>query len=223
MVTILGKMRLARSSVIATVLLISASITWSPVHSLGKRTFGDQCSIGSYLTSFLSTSGERGERTCDTDKGLICTGKCSCPIGRIWDSSSNFFGINVGSGRGCVRGAGSPCYGSKRNSQCVTNAHCEFAVCRCDSGFRQNGGLCILNSNSNSGGSNNVNINVPNFAPDLAGFFNNFIGNNNNNNNNNDNNNGNSNSSPSHNNDDNNNNKITHNSKFNSNRVIFRE
>lgn len=64
---------------ITTVVLVIGIISDHQVSSLGKRSFGESCSIGGSILSLFSR--EREERTCDTDMGLVCTGTCGCPPG----------------------------------------------------------------------------------------------------------------------------------------------
>lgn len=130
-----------RNKDIFFVIVIMFVTSQSSVNSQGKRSFGESCRFGGHITSFFSQDQEQS-RTCDNDMGLICTGTyCACPPGRVWDNGD----ADRGSPRGCARAVGSPCFGasSSRNQQCVSNANCQFAFCRCKPSFRPNGGHCF--------------------------------------------------------------------------------
>lgn len=130
-----------RNKDVLFVIVISFVISHSSVNSLGKRSFGESCRFGGRITSFFSQDDEES-RTCDNDMGLICTGTyCACPPGRVWDNGDS--DSDRGSPRGCAGAVGSPCFGTSRNQQCVSNAHCQFAFCRCKPNFRPNGGHCF--------------------------------------------------------------------------------
>lgn len=141
MITILypqgGRIMTKRKIIITTsIIILFGCFSWPTVQALGKRSYGQSCRVGGHIASFFSS--DREESTCDSDQGLLCAGfggTCTCPPGRIWDSTDDK--------SACLQPAGSPCFGRNADQRCVSNANCEFAICRCNSKFYSSRGRCM--------------------------------------------------------------------------------
>lgn len=116
------------------------------VSAKGKLTYGDDCSVvGGVLSAIRSDDDE--SKICNSDKGLLCTGTCTCPPTRIWDKGYFFGAFGTGS---CVVGANGPC---SKEDTCVSNSECgeNVPVCMCKDGYRAHDSQCISGTSRISG------------------------------------------------------------------------
>jgi len=131
------KFSLAILALFAAVCLVSAK---------GKLNWGEECSVTSGILSSVIRDDDES-KICSSDKGLICTGSCSCPPTRVWDKGY-IFGL-FGTGN-CVVGANGPC---SKEDTCVSNAKCgeNVPLCQCNDGYHAHDSQCVSGSSKVSG------------------------------------------------------------------------
>lgn len=150
-----------------TLPVLTVFLVISAVNSIGLRSYGELCRFTGQITSLFNHDHE--ERTCNSEEGLICTGTCTCPPGRVWDTSASFFGGVRPSGKGCAIPVGRPCF-SRSGNHCVSNSHCTNSLCLCKPKYKRSGQHCVK-----------VIGEGPADAGNLSGFFGHFNTFNNNN------------------------------------------
>ncbi|CAL8109507.1 unnamed protein product [Orchesella dallaii] len=106
------------------------------VFGAGNLGYGDKCSVSSAILQVFTDV--RDSEKCNLDKGLICTGTCTCPPTRVWYKGPlwGLFG-----GGYCIAGANGPCV---KGEKCVDNAVCgdNIPLCVCASGYYAHEGHC---------------------------------------------------------------------------------